>query len=374
MAPGPYRRIILEADGGSRGNPGPAAFGSLIRDADSAKVIAERAEVIGVATNNVAEYNGLIAGLELAAEHAPGAEIEVRMDSKLVIEQMAGRWKVKHPDMRPLAMRAQQLAPFGVEWTWVPREQNKAADALLNDVLDEQAGRTPRARVEPRSEPAQVVTKNPLAGWRDPESDPPTTLILLRHGLTDNTVARLFCGSGGSDPGLNTEGTEQAARAAAYLRRHGGADAIVSSPLLRTQQTAGFVARELGLEVEVQDGVAEAAFGEWDGLGFAEVRQRWPDELDSWLSSTSVAPPGGETYDAVYERVRATRNRLLAAHAGGTVVVVSHVTPIKMFVRLALDAAMPVIHNLELAAASLSTIRVWPDGVSTLRSYSYVPE
>ncbi|MDN5855245.1 MAG: reverse transcriptase-like protein, partial [Actinomycetia bacterium] len=83
------RRVIVEADGGSRGNPGDAAYGALIRDADTGEVISENAETIGIATNNVAEYRGLIAGLELVAEHAPEAEVEVRMDSKLVIEQMA---------------------------------------------------------------------------------------------------------------------------------------------------------------------------------------------------------------------------------------------------------------------------------------------
>ena len=101
------RRVIVEADGGSRGNPGPAAYGALVRDADTGEVIAERGESIGVATNNVAEYRGLIAGLELYNEHTPGADLEVRMDSKLVIEQMSGNWKIKHPDMRPLAMAAE---------------------------------------------------------------------------------------------------------------------------------------------------------------------------------------------------------------------------------------------------------------------------
>ncbi len=134
-----HENVVLEADGGSRGNPGPAGFGALIRDADSGDVIAEAAESIGRATNNVAEYRGLIAGLELFNEHTPDATLEVRMDSKLVVEQMAGRWKVKHPDMKPLAIRAQRLAPFGTQWTWVPREQNKAADRLANLAMDRAA-------------------------------------------------------------------------------------------------------------------------------------------------------------------------------------------------------------------------------------------
>ena len=121
---GGHRSVVIEADGGSRGNPGDAAYGAVLMDAASGEVIAERAECIGVATNNVAEYRGLIAGLELYQEHTPGADLEVRMDSKLVVEQMSGRWKIKHPDMRPLAMAANRLAPPGTTYTWIPREQN----------------------------------------------------------------------------------------------------------------------------------------------------------------------------------------------------------------------------------------------------------
>ncbi|MBA2418433.1 MAG: bifunctional RNase H/acid phosphatase [Nocardioidaceae bacterium] len=381
------RRLIIEADGGSRGNPGPAAYGALIRDADTNMVLAERAEAIGVATNNVAEYRGLIAGLELALEHAPNAELEVRMDSKLVIEQMAGRWKIKHPDMRPLAIQAQSLAPFGVEWTWVPREQNSAADTILNDVLDQAQGKPPRTRrttastVQAEAETAAraildtpTTARNPLAGWRDPTVQTPTTLILLRHGVTDNTVAKLFCGSGGSDPGLNDEGHAQADRAAAYLRRAGGIDAIVASPLRRAQETAAVVAEQLALEVRTEDGLAETAFGAWDGLSLEQVDERFPHELEAWLASTGAAPPGGESYDTVFERAVAAKDELLRGFAGRTVVAVSHVTPIKMLVRLTLGAPMPVVHRLEVAPASLTTLRWWPDGVATLRSFSAIPE
>ncbi len=131
-----YRSVLVEADGGSRGNPGNAAYGAVLKDADSGEVIAERAERIGVATNNVAEYRGLIAGLELYREYADGADLEVRMDSKLVVEQMSGNWKIKHPSMRPLAVEANRLAPLGTTYTWVPRERNKHADRLANEALD----------------------------------------------------------------------------------------------------------------------------------------------------------------------------------------------------------------------------------------------
>jgi ribonuclease H / adenosylcobalamin/alpha-ribazole phosphatase len=130
------RRLIVEADGGSRGNPGPAAYGAVIRDAQTSRVLAAEGLPIGRATNNVAEYRGLIAGLEMARELDPTAALEVRMDSRLVIEQMAGRWKIKHPDMKPLALQAARLRPRTVTWTWVPRELNKAADTLVNRTLD----------------------------------------------------------------------------------------------------------------------------------------------------------------------------------------------------------------------------------------------
>lgn len=130
------RRFVVEADGGSRGNPGPAAYGALVRDADSGDTLAAEGLAIGRATNNVAEYRGLIAGLEMARALDADAPVEVRMDSKLVIEQMAGRWKVKHPSMLPLARQASQVRPRQVIWTWVPREENKRADALVNSALD----------------------------------------------------------------------------------------------------------------------------------------------------------------------------------------------------------------------------------------------
>ena len=128
---------VIEADGGSRGNPGVAAYGLVIRD-DRAEVVFSDAQVIGHATNNVAEYRGLIAGLEWLQLHAnAGADVQVRLDSKLVIEQMAGRWRIKDSKLASLAERARQAAAgFDVDYQWVPREQNADADALLNAALD----------------------------------------------------------------------------------------------------------------------------------------------------------------------------------------------------------------------------------------------
>ena len=135
-------RVVVEADGGSRGNPGPAGYGAVVLDADSGEVLAERSEGLGVATNNVAEYQGLIAGLRAAIELG-GTDVEVRMDSKLVVEQMSGRWKVKHPAMKPLASEAAGLVRKlgSVRFGWIPRERNTRADRLANQAMDAQATR-----------------------------------------------------------------------------------------------------------------------------------------------------------------------------------------------------------------------------------------
>ncbi|MET0449920.1 MAG: histidine phosphatase family protein [Aeromicrobium sp.] len=200
-----------------------------------------------------------------------------------------------------------------------------------------------------------------------------TTLVLLRHGVTTSTERKAFSGSGGTDPELTEAGREQARRAAGWLLDRGGIDAIVASPMRRTRETAAAAAEVLGLDVEIDDGFIETSFGDWDGFTFAEIQERWGDELTAWLGSTAVAPPGGEPFDAVYERVAAARDRLVAAHPGKTILVVSHVTPIKMLVRLALEAPMNVIYKMELSPASITTVQWWADGPGSVRNFNIVP-
>lgn len=128
--------LIVEADGGSRGNPGIAGAGALVRS-PSGEVLAATAVPLGRASNNVAEYTGLIEGLKLARALDERAEVEVRMDSKLVVEQMSGRWKIKHADMRRLADEASRvLPPLQVSYTWIPRHENSDADTLSNEAMD----------------------------------------------------------------------------------------------------------------------------------------------------------------------------------------------------------------------------------------------
>jgi broad specificity phosphatase PhoE/ribonuclease HI len=374
MSQGPDH-VIVEADGGSRGNPGPAAYGALVRDPETGQVIAQAGDTIGVATNNVAEYSGLIAGLELAREHAPNASIEVRMDSKLVIEQMAGRYKIKHPDLKPLANKAQALAPFDTEWTWVPRGQNAAADALVNLALDGKP-----VPLRPTEAAAQVAAptkpsdqQKPLGGWGRAQAEPPTQFIFLRHGETPHTAEKRFSGSGGDNPGLNETGEAQARAAASYLSTIGGVDAVVSSPMRRTQQTAGIVAESLGLEVAVADAWQECSFGDWDGYTFAEVQQKWPEALNAWMDSTAVAPPGGESFEMCARRVGSARDSVLSSYPGKTVVVVTHVTPIKLMVQSVLQAPMSSLFRMELKPASITEIHWYADGLSSLKGFNLQP-
>jgi broad specificity phosphatase PhoE/ribonuclease HI len=368
--------VVIEADGGSRGNPGEAAYGAVLMDAVTGAVIAERAEHIGVATNNVAEYRGLIAGLELYNEHTPDADLEVRMDSKLVVEQMSGRWKIKHPDMRPLATAANRLAPFGTTYTWIPREQNKHADALLNEALDSATGR-PSKRTRITQVPVgeeQSVPQARMAGWSK-DLGTPTTLVLVRHGATDHTLDKRFSGRGGRDPALNADGLAQVRAVADWLAPLSEEIGVVlTSPLRRTRETAQIIAERLAHTVEVEEGLAEAAFGTWEGLTFQEVQQTYPDDLDAWLGSLDVAPGGhGDSFTEMERKVRRTRDRIIAGHAGKAVLAVTHVTPIKLLVRMALGAPLDAVYRMELAPASVTVVSWYADGTASLRMFNARP-
>ncbi|MFE2110010.1 bifunctional RNase H/acid phosphatase [Kitasatospora sp. NPDC059463] len=372
------RRLVVEADGGSRGNPGPAGYGAVVRDGDTGRILAEAAEFIGHATNNVAEYKGLIAGLRAAREIDPDAAVDVRMDSKLVVEQMSGRWKIKHPDMQPLAAEAREVFPRGrVQYSWIPREKNKEADRLANEAMDAgKAGRPWEPRPAAASGPAAaplaeepLETAAPKAGWAAPaDLGTPTTLVLLRHGETHLTPEKRFSGSGGTDPELSEKGRWQAERAAEALAARGSIQAVVASPMRRTRQTAETVAARLGLDVRYEEGLREVDFGAWEGLTFAEVRERHPEDLTAWLGSTKVRPTGGgESFATLTHRVGVARDKVLARHPGKTVLVVSHVSPIKTLVRLALGAPPDALYRMELSAASLCAVQYYADGNASLR-------
>jgi ribonuclease H / adenosylcobalamin/alpha-ribazole phosphatase len=338
-------RVVIEADGGSRGNPGVAGYGAVVRDAQTGVVLAERWEALGMATNNVAEYSGLIAGLEAAAEL--GAEtVEVRMDSKLVIEQMSGRWQIKHPGLRPLAAKAAGLVRKfdSVSYQWIPRERNKHADALANRAMDASA-QEETTETEP---PAVEVS------WEPRPSNTATRLLLIRHGETAFTAEKRYSGRG--DVPLTPEGRAQAEavgkRAAAM-----GATVAVSSPLSRCVETANAI----GVKVVTDQDLIEVDFGAWEGMTFSEVRTQFPRELREWLGATSVAPPDGESFQHVAKRVRTALARIRRDYEGQTVAVVSHVSPIKLLLRDALAAGDAFLHRLYLDPAGLSIMDVYPD-------------
>jgi probable phosphoglycerate mutase len=389
------RSLIVEADGGSRGNPGPAAYGAVVRDAVTGGVLAELAEYLGVVSNNVAEYRGAIAGLEHAFEIDPQATVEMRLDSKLIVEQMSGRWQIKHPDMRDLARRARAVFPPGqVTYTWVPRERNKLADALVNEMIDGALARgemrivrfdgnaaedvlaedvvgsidVERSRAVVGEQAAAVPPVNVMVGWADLGA--PTVTVLARHGATAMSLEKRFSGRGGLDAPLSPLGEAQARALAHEVALRGDIDRIVSSPLLRTRQTARFVADRVGLNVEVEDDFAECGFGEWDGRTFAEVRERWPVELEEWLASTEVAPPGGESFASCRNRVLAGRARLVDRYPGERVLVVAHVTPIKVLVSEAVGAPLTSVYRMELPPCSLSTLAWFPDGNASMFSFA----
>jgi len=388
--PSAIRSVLVEADGGSRGNPGPAAYGAVLTDAETGEVLAEDGTAIGVASNNVAEYSGLIAGLKLAAEFAPEADIEVRMDSKLVVEQMSGRWKIKHPDMRPLATEANRLAPFGTVYTWVPRAENAYADRLANEALDGvrngvtvligNTGETPVPDVESPAAREQAVPAEadqagaPARGWAKPGATA-TTLVLVRHGVTVHTAAKRFSGGlGGDNPGLSDEGRAQVRATADWLAPIAEqVDAVVTSPVRRTRESADILGAVLEAQVEEEPGFAETEFGDWDGLTINEVDERFPGQLKEWFSSVSYAPPGGESFETVRERVVAGLDRVLARHAGGTVAVVSHVTPIKLLVAHTLGAPLDAGFKMELSPASVTVLSFYDDGNASMRLYNALP-
>ncbi len=209
-------------------------------------------------------------------------------------------------------------------------------------------------------------TGNAAGAWTGRGAAVPTRVLLLRHGQSPLSVDRRYSGRG--NPALTEVGLAQAeAAAASVATRYPGASAVVSSPLDRARSTAGPVAARLGVEVEVDEGFTETDFGGWEGLTFREAAERDPELHRAWLGDTSVAPPGGESFDDVGVRVSAALRGLVERHVGSTVVLVSHVTPIKTILRIALDAGPALLFRLHLDLACLSVVDFWDDGGASVR-------
>lgn len=195
----------------------------------------------------------------------------------------------------------------------------------------------------------------------------PTVTLLLRHGQTPMSVQKRYAGL--SDVPLTEVGVQQAAAAGKRLAS-AGLTAIVTSPLARAVRTAEAVAAATGAPVEADEGFRETDFGAWDGLTFAEVGERWPAELTAWLADPDVAPPGGESFADVSTRVEGALRRVLAGHQGRTVLIVSHVTPIKTLVAAALLAPPPALYRMHLDVAALCQVDWYADGPAVLRSFN----
>jgi broad specificity phosphatase PhoE len=187
----------------------------------------------------------------------------------------------------------------------------------------------------------------------------------LRHGQTELSVQRRYSGRG--NPELTEVGRSQAADAARYLAQKGGIAAVISSPLHRAHATATAAADALGLSVVIDENLTETDFGEWEGLTFPEAAKSHPDVHGRWLRDTSLAAPGGESFDEVGQRVHRARDRIVAEYPGDTVLVVSHVTPIKTLLRLALDAGPSILYRMHLDLASLSIAEFYPDNGASVR-------
>lgn len=376
------RKLIVEADGGSRGNPGSAGSGAVVIDYETGNVLFEVVRYIGVATNNVAEYVALIAGLEQAFEHDPDAEVLVRMDSKLVIEQMAGRWKIKHPDMQQLAIRVQALVRGKVvSWQWIPREQNSLADALANQAMDQEGDSILQKLSLDFADQSEIHEDVPFAAAvefnsllpssvRAPKvaSEPATTIILVRHGRTALTESKRMSGRGAENPPLSSAGEQDATAVAVALEHLGTSgpwaflakpNAVVTSPVARADQTAKIIANRLGVPKFTNDDLSEISFGTWDGLTPEEAAAKDPALWDAWRGSWTTSPPMGEALQDFDLRIQRAFDAILSEHSGKVVVVVAHVMPIRGFLRTALEAGDSAYWRPQIAPCSISIIRCW---------------
>jgi len=350
------RHFHLTADGGSRGNPGPAGYGSVITE--NGKIIAELYDFIGVATNNVAEYSGLIAGLAAINELDSTATVDVKMDSKLVVEQMSGRWQIKHADMRVLAQSARSAHnPSLVSYSWIPRDENSHADRLANKALDQQAGGGEVLQIQ-----QNYLTERLLS------TEKSTTIYLIRHGETVLTPLKKFSGDGPLNPELTETGLAQAEKVAAAVAQL-NPEVIIASPLKRTTQTAEAISRATGLPITIEDTWIECSFGIWDGLSIDEVKEKYPADYQSWISSTRFAPPEGESYDSVALRIEAGLNQIAAEYPGQRVVVVTHNGTIKSAAKVVVGGPSDSIFHIDVSPCSITTVSIWPsDGLRALRT------
>ena len=316
---GSGRRLVIEADGGSRGNPGVAGYGALVRDPATGRVLVELAEPLGKASNNVAEYSGLLAGLRAVLDLEPGASVRVKMDSKLVVEQMSGRWKIKHEDMRRLALEARDLcaeivdAGGSVDFEWIPREKNKDADALSNDAMDGKSVHRVLTAEGDGETDSMTDAESPAAQGISDVSTPqpgvrPLRLLLVQEPHDAGAAPRIV---------------------AAVRRLVGPGTRVVGAH----DDLATRVVADLALALDAEADTS----GDWSGQ----------------------AP--GEGAD---ERVRTAYHSLAAA--GGTVVAVTSRRGVLSVLSDVLGTPVGRFWALATAAGSLTAVEVWEDGSASV--------
>ncbi|MFM2022832.1 MAG: hypothetical protein RIR89_224 [Actinomycetota bacterium] len=348
--------IYLYADGASRGNPGPAAYGVHIGD-EQGNTIADFGEALGIATNNQAEYSAVIAGLRYLTQ-TNYREVVIRMDSKLVIEQLGGNWKINNPQLRELADQARELLrDFSVRLEWIPREQNSKADANANMALDQgnfsSASQTQLelASVQPRSirAPRQYLE--------------PTTIIVVRHGHTENTERNLVSGGDGTDPVLSKLGEREASAAAAEIPKLleffelPEPAVVVHSPMVRTTQTAEAIAKEFSLDLQSDNRLREIGFGEWEMMDLAALETDSLELVSRWRGSLTAAPPGGESVNQMKDRVWQSLSEIIESFRGSCAVISTHMMPTRAIAAAALRGSDSVFWNLNTSPGGISVYR-----------------
>lgn len=346
--------LVLFADGASRGNPGPASLGAvLVRDGEE---IARICQPLGIRTNNYAEYSAVIAGLEYVIEHGLEKKLLIRMDSKLVVEQLSGRWKIKHPDLMELARVAQGLLrQVDATLEWIPRELNFLADEAANQALDgvpeisEATSNKHLASVQPASIRAPRV------------SSEPTVVYVIRHGHTASTESKLISGSS-DDPELSLLGRSEAVAAAKAITELSKRFAlptpnlIAHSDMNRTTQTAQAISTELSAPARPDSRLREISFGDWESRSMSDLEVE-SEEVSSWRGSVTQKPPGGESVLELEARVLQSLSDLISEHSGGAVAIVSHMMPLRSIAKKALGSSSASHWSLQFAPGSVSVFR-----------------
>jgi broad specificity phosphatase PhoE/ribonuclease HI len=365
--------IFIYADGASRGNPGPAAYGVHIQD-DKGTTIADFGEAIGIATNNQAEYAGVIAGLRFASQLGEFL-VTIRMDSKLVVEQLSGRWKIKNANMAELAAEAMGLLrDFDAKLEWIPREQNSAADANANRALDS-------GNFESRGDSQiELATIQPRSIRAPRQTVEPTTVVVVRHGHTVNTEKNLISGGDGTDPELSKLGfweVERAAEATTVLLEQFGLpelSKVYHSPMLRTTQTALAIGKGLPMVPDAR--LREIGFGEWEMASMADLETDAVAEVAAWRGSLDSRPPGGESVNDLAVRVQTALQEIVSANRGQTVAIATHMMPTRAIAAYAMPGASSIHFGINSSPGGISIYRFFADfaEVFTVNSCAHLLE